>query len=188
MTDCYRLVMAISLLLWVVCALVVSAVVSIGLYSAAAVALRWYAATRSMFASLASSGGARIVLLIAFYGLSSVGPSRILARIVLSSSCASMLLLILVLRATLRIGASWSCILVCIATGALLCRLMTVLAILIQTVVVLVTLILTWLLTVILSSRIVLRAPGIARGGWRIAFVLRVHLLRLECLFRGLSW
>ena len=80
--------------------------VSIGLYSAAAVALRWYAATRSMFASLASSGGARIVLLIAFYRLSSVGPNRILARIVLSSSCASMLLLILVLRATLRIGAS----------------------------------------------------------------------------------
>jgi len=187
MADRYRLVMAISLLLWVVSALVISTVVSIWLYGAAAVARRWDTAARSVFASLAA--GARIVLLIAFYRLSSIRASWMLTSIVLSStSCASILLLVLVFCATLRIGASWICILVCIATAALLCRLiMTMLAILIQTVVVLVTLILTRLLAAVLSCRIVLRAPDIASSGWRIAFVLRVHILRLEYLFRGLS-
>jgi hypothetical protein len=77
---------------------------------------------------------------------------------------------------------------VCIACGALLCRLiMTMLAIWIQTVVVLVTLILILLLAIFLSGRIILSAPDIASSSWWIAFVLRIHYLRLECLFGGFS-
>lgn len=184
MANRYRLVVPITLLLWV-SALFVASMMRIWLCGGTAVT-RWrHAATSAMLATVATGGSvSSIVLLIAFYGLSRVRTGPILTGIV-SSACASasILLLILVLLFTLRIGSSGICILVCVPAGALLCCLiMTMLAILIQTVVVLVTLIRARLLTVFLSCRIVLCTPDVASGGRRIAFVLRIHCLRLECL------
>jgi hypothetical protein len=184
--DC--LVMAVTLLLGVV--LVVPAVMRIWLYCASGVTRRWNAPTSAVFATVASSSSVTmVVLLSAFDWLSSVRTARIVAGIVLpATSRASMMLLVLVFLASVSIGASWCCILVGIAGAALLRRLiMTMLAIGIQTVVVLVTLILILLLAVFLSGRTVLSAPDIASSSWRIAFVLRIHNLRLECLFGGFS-
>ena len=184
--DC--LMMTVTLLLWVV--LVVPSVMCIWLYRVASVTRWWNASARAVFATVTSSSSVTmVVLLIAFYWLSRVRTSWIVTGIILSAtSCASIVLLILVFLASLGIGSSWCCILVCIACGALLCRLiMTMLAIWIQTVVVLVTLILILLLAIFLSGRIILNAPDIASSSWWIAFVLRIHNLRLECLFGGFS-